>query len=298
MQEDASLLKSIIQNSSDIFFRLNLKSEILFINPSIQSFIGQSPAALNAVPLKSLLVLPQEFILFKNELVQTQRVRNYELLFKHADGRKMFGSINAYLLKKEDKTFIEGSLRDISEQKKMEMEFRKSYNATQKWQQYFEIIYEITEQINKYREMEEVGNAVTQGLAKIMMFDAYQLYIYNDEQKYLQPVFSTETYKHNRIISNTPVPIDKGILGRIFRAAQNEIIENIRTDPDVFYLPDEEQIDASLIASPLIIEGRTIGEITLLKEGIGQFRRDELRILSIIGRQVAVALENAQLNAR
>ena len=298
MQEEASLFKSIIHNSSDIFFRLHLTSEIVFINPAIHFFIGRDAEALRGTPFKALLVLPQDFILFKTELMQKQRVWNYELLFKHNDGRKVFGGINAYLVSEGGTSYIEGSLRDISEQKSQEMEFRKSYNTTQKWQQYFEIIYEITEQINKFRKMEEVGNAVTQGLAKIMMFDAYQLYTYDETEKQLRPVFSPESYTHNRIISNTPLPADKGILGRIFRGAQNEIIENVKTDPDVFYLPGEERLDVSLIASPLIIEGRTIGVITLLKQGINQFRRDELRILSIIGRQVAVALENAQLNAR
>ena len=298
MQEEASQLQSIFQNSNDVFFRIDLNSEIIFINPAIERFIGRPAADVIGQLLKSLLVLPQDFTMFKIELQQQQRVYDYELLFKHTDGRKVFGGISAYLISEQDTTFIEGSLRDISVQKSQEMEFRKSYNATQKWQQYFEIIYEITEQINKYREMEEVGKAVTQGLSKIMMFDAYQLYTLDETQSLLQPVFSSESYAYNKIISNTPAPVDKGIIGRIFRDAQNEIIANVRTDPDVYYLPDEEPIDVSLIGSPLIVEGRTIGVITLLKEGTDQFRPDELRILSIIGRQVAVALENAQLNAR
>ncbi len=298
MQDEATQLQSIFHNSPDVFFRIGLNGEIIFISPAIERFVGQPAAKLKGLLFKTLLVLPHDFTMFKLELQQKQRVHNYELLFRQANGRKVFGGINAYLISEKGTSFIEGSLRDISIQKSQEMEFRKSYNATQKWQQYFEIIYEITEQINKFRKMEEVGKAVTQGLSKIMMFDAYQLYTFNEAQNQLEPVFSSESYAHNKFISNTPSPADKGIIGRIFSGAQNELISNVRTDPDVFYLPGEEQIDVSLIGSPLIIENRTIGVITLLKEGIDQFRRDELRILSIIGRQVAVALENARLNAQ
>jgi len=297
MQENKNLFQSILMNSPDVLFRITLTGEIIFISPALENITGHSVEELKSSLLKSLFWFPQDFFLFIKKIELEQKIQNYEILFKNKLGQKIFSAINAQVIFEDNLKYIDGSIHDISDYKNQELEFRKSYEEAQKWQQYFEIIYEITELINKHREIEEVGKAVASGLAKIMVFDAYQIYTFDKEDYQLVPVFSYETYTHNEMVSNATISANTGIIGRIFHGGQNEIIDNIKDDSDVHYLPGEKEIDVSLIGCPLIVEGKTNGIIILLKKGIKQFRRDELRILSIISRQVAVALENATLNA-
>jgi len=98
------------------------------------------------------------------------------------------------------------------------------------------------------------------------------------------------------MVSNSPIPINKGIIGRIFRNGKKELINDVKSDPDVFFLPGEEIMDESLIGMPLIVNKKNTGVIVLIKKGMHQFQNEELQILSIIGRHLAVALANARLS--
>jgi len=277
----------------EIYFRLNSKWEISFISDLIIEISGLTPQKLLGTPFRELVLTASLFENFRMELTLRKQLLNFDLIMKRKEGVSAVMSANVIL--NEDGT-IEGSLRDVTEQRAYEMQIRKEFADREKWRQYVEILSEITENINRHREIEDVGNAVTSGLSKIIFFDAYQIYRCDDDQKFLLPIFSYETFQKTDFVSNEKIPVDKGIIGEIFRTRKPQLVDNILEHPSVFFLPGEAEVEESLIGTPLIVENKIIGVIILVKLGVKKFQQDQLQILSLISRQVAIALENARLN--
>ncbi len=299
MQESSSFGQETLFNDiPDILFKIQMDSTFLFISPSIQDFTGYGADELTGESFRTIMHNPKKFFLFSTTLLSQKQVKNYDLVLTRKDQTTFQGCINAKLISEGGNNYIVGTIRDETARRMEITEMQRSLTNNQKWRQYFEMIYEITELIYSRRDPEKVGEAVAEGLNKIMAFDAYQIYTFQPESELLIPVFSYETYNQNKMVSNNPIPKDKGIIGRIFRNGKNEMVNNITTDPDVYFLPGEEESDESLIGVPLKVNDVVTGVIVLVKQGINQFHSEELRILSIIGRHLAVALANAQLSKK
>jgi len=298
MQKLQNIYESICKHSPDLLFRLDNSDNIQFSTSAFSENLGYSSEELTQLSIKELFDSAQDYHAFKLSFRKNPQLINFEVTFRHKDGSRNIGSINAKKISENGESYIVGSIRDISEQKSREIELKNSYQEAQKWQQYLELIYKIIENINKHRDVENIGTTVAEGLEQLMLFDAYQIYTYNEKEDLLETVFRYETYSHNELVSNSALPADKGIIGRIFRTSQSEIVDDVQKDEDVFYLPGEMHHDESLLGVPLIVDDKAIGVIILVKKGLSQFRSEELHILSVISRQVAIALENAQLNDR
>jgi PAS domain S-box-containing protein len=298
LRDSEKTFRVMFGNMQDVYFRSALDGALLIVSPSIELLTGYAPETLLGESITKLYADPSVSENFLNQLQTKGFVSNFEIEFLHKNGHSVFTSANCKLLKDQEGApdVIEGTLRDITEIKLSERELEKTYNEILRWHQYLEIINEISEEINRHREIEKVGLAVARGLNKIIEFDAYQIYRLNEAGDLLLPIIPDEIYNSNGMISNRPIPSGKGIIGKLFHSRQPLLIPNVMADPDVFFLEGEEKIDESLIGAPLMADNHCIGVLILLKKGLNQFKDEELQILRILARQIAIALENARLN--
>ncbi len=170
-------------------------------------------------------------------------------------------------------------------------------SETDKWKSYFNIINSISEQIFLSQNVEQVGKAIGEGFQSLFQYQAYQIYRVDEKGEYLVPIFSQETYQKNDMVSNAPIPVTQGIIGKIFRSRKPLLCNDVKNHPDVYYLPGEKPIDESLLGAPLIVNQRAIGVLIFLKEGLNQFSGTDLMLLRIIARQAAIAMEHVRLLA-
>jgi GAF domain-containing protein len=84
---------------------------------------------------------------------------------------------------------------------------------------------------------------------------------------------------------------DQGIGGRVFKERRSIYIPDARLMPDLGYFDPEV---SSLLVVPLIVHNQVIGLLGLDDTKTNAFA-DEVRLLTIVAAQAAVAIENAQL---
>ncbi len=164
-----------------------------------------------------------------------------------------------------------------------------------KWHRYFRIINRLTENLYSSKNLEEMGKAIGESFRELFDFDAYQVYHIDQENDFLVPIFRNAENASNKMLSNNPISVKKGIVGRIFRSKQPILCRNVRKHPDVYYLPGEEPIDESLMGAPLIVNEQAVGVLVVVKKGIGQFSSNAFHLFSIATRQAAIAIENMRL---
>jgi signal transduction histidine kinase len=76
-----------------------------------------------------------------------------------------------------------------------------------------------------------------------------------------------------------------------------KLIGDVEKHPKARHIPGTPYLDESMIASPMIYEGKVLGVITLSQLGLNQFHSNHLRLLNILAVQAGISIQNARLFA-
>ena len=281
---------------SSLLFRRFLKTlppeaETVFITHPhlIRLFSQQLPTVVNKEIFQNVagleLLKGREITLEIKSESETIRLpmKNFRLF--HDSDKNIFGLISLE---------HEGSL-DQPDSEEVQGSFAVEPKSDSKWRKYFTAINHLTEKLYLSKSFDEIGTAIADGLHKLFDYDVYQIYHVDEKGEFLVPIQSHSSYQKNEYISNEPISVNKGIIGRIYRTQRPLLCRNVRTHPDVYYLPGEVPVDESLMGAPLIVNNKPVGVLVLLKQGINRFSVNEFHLFSIAARQAAIAIENVRL---
>jgi diguanylate cyclase (GGDEF)-like protein len=153
-------------------------------------------------------------------------------------------------------------------------------------------IQSIVRELTPLHDPAEICATVNRELKRLIDYHSCRLYLMDADTATLRPMSSGE--------SSTPsvrVEIDRGFAGWIARTGEADVIPSTLNDPRPVHIPGTPRREESMIGAPLVYEGRVRGVITLSKLGTHQFDENDLRLLEIIGAQVAIAFDRARLYA-
>ncbi len=119
--------RNIFENVQDVFYRTDVDGIITEISPSIKRYTGFGVDYLLGRPASDLYLTPDDRYNLLETIKEKGEVNDYELFLKDKDGKSLVVSVNAHILLDDDGSIsgIEGSLRDITDRKKSEMEIAK-----------------------------------------------------------------------------------------------------------------------------------------------------------------------------
>lgn len=122
-------LSNILQNMQDTFYRTDADGRLIRISPSVESLLGYMPEELIGTRLADLYVEPDGREKFLAALQNNDgKIEHYEAPLRHKNGNEVWVSTSAHVV--EDKggqiTGVEGTSRDISEQRFMGTALRES----------------------------------------------------------------------------------------------------------------------------------------------------------------------------
>ena len=120
--------KKIFDTVQDVFFQTDTKGNITEISPSIERYSGYKQEELIGKPVEMFYYNLDDRKSFLKEFEEKGEVVDYELKFKTKNEDLIYSSINAQLLldSKNKPIGIEGTLRDVTDRKKVEEAIRKS----------------------------------------------------------------------------------------------------------------------------------------------------------------------------
>ncbi len=132
------------------------------------------------------------------------------------------------------------------------------------------------------------ANVIDAGAASLMLID--------EERDEL--VFEVSHGSRSKMLRQQRIPLDEGIAGWVARNGYPVIVNDARTDPRFSHRVDVRTgfLTQSIAAVPLKIKGRMIGVLEVLNKYSGAgFNQEDVRLMSSIAAQAAIALENARL---
>ena len=128
LKESEKKYRKIFENVQDVFFQSDLSGALIDISPSIERYSYFTREELIGKSVETVYQNPDDRKRFVQVLMKTGEVIDYEVGLKTKNGSPIIASLNAHLIKDSGGNIIgiEGSLRDISDRKRIEMALKES----------------------------------------------------------------------------------------------------------------------------------------------------------------------------
>ena len=121
-------LQTVFNQMQDVFYRTDQEDRIIWVSPSAKKMFGYtSEDKLIGQQFSELCTNPAKKQLIFDELFHKGKVDNYEMEMIKSDNSTIIVSINShfYLDEQGEVAGIEGAIRDVTEKRKLEEEYRK-----------------------------------------------------------------------------------------------------------------------------------------------------------------------------
>jgi len=160
-----------------------------------------------------------------------------------------------------------------------------------------EALSDIANDIATTRELVPALDQIAQRALDLLNANHIAIYLLQEDNATLKTVTARGIYR-SELLSHIR-RVGEGITGNVFLKGKPEIVNNTSEDPRRVIVPGtpekERKLD-SLMSSPLILRGKTIGVINAwrMKEN-GLFNESELNFLVGIAHQVSICIESSRL---
>jgi len=133
LRETAEKYESIFNSFVDLYYRSDIKGNILVLSPSAYKLSGYTPEELIGKSVEMVYADIKSRNEMVKQLIQKGAVNDFENVLRHKNGTLVPVSITSHLNKGPDgkALYIEGTIRDISERKQAEKIVRES---EERWQ--------------------------------------------------------------------------------------------------------------------------------------------------------------------
>jgi signal transduction histidine kinase len=136
--------------------------------------------------------------------------------------------------------------------------------------------------------MQMAADVIDAGAASLMLIDEGKQEL----------VFEVSHGSRGQMLRQQRIRLDEGIAGWVARNGYPVIVNDARSDPRFSHRVDVRTgfLTQSIAAVPLRIKGRVIGVLEVLNKYSGAgFNEEDIRLMSSIAAQAAIAIENARL---
>lgn len=172
-------------------------------------------------------------------------------------------------------------------QKEVEMK-KRLQNLVQDLQLLYEIGQEINQAIDTKTLYEVVGNVVRQQLS----LENFSLMEWNPVSRLLT-VKAAFGFHDNPSVLETVFSGEEGIAGEVLRRRRTIYVKNIETEPG--FVLKKNPVKGSVVSIPLRCKGETIGVANFGRHKPEAFSLNDIKMLTMVANQVALALANADL---
>ena len=156
-------------------------------------------------------------------------------------------------------------------------------------------LIEISRDLASTLDLDTLLSDIVHAAADITSAEAASILLYDDTSRQLY--FQIATNIDEPTMRGLVVPLDKSIAGWIVTHRQSVRIDDAHNDERFFKDVDQtiEYSTKSLLGIPLITKNKVVGVLEVVNKKRGKFTDADESMLTVLGAQAAVAIENARL---
>ncbi len=169
------------------------------------------------------------------------------------------------------------------------------YTATRRQAEEVATLLETTKEITSNRDLDQRLSIISHSGKELIDADACIILLLDQERQVLNPI-SAVGYTDEDVMGIT-LQVGEGISGQVAASGVGRVVNQAHIDPDAYLIPDTSRDAECILSVPLRVKGSTIGVMTLSRLGEQGFSKHDLDLISSLGSQAAIAIENAILYA-
>lgn len=170
----------------------------------------------------------------------------------------------------------------------------RRYRSAEKRALHLSTVAEVSKTITSNLYLEEILQLAVAATAQTMNFKVVGLFLVDEDRQEL--VLKAVQSSVRDYAKKPNLPLGEGVAGRAIASGRVVTVLDVRKEPGYRYLDLAEREGLSSLACvPLKVREKTIGVLNCYTERPHDFTEDEIAVLTTLGNQVAVAIENANL---
>ncbi|MGQ9889683.1 MAG: GAF domain-containing protein [Aggregatilineales bacterium] len=290
-QEEIIRQNAILVNSRDLISIADINGNITYINPGGLQMIGAAPEDVPGMRIPDVHTPEDTQLVLEKGLpvaLETGQWRGESRLLTR-DGRLIPVDQTIFPVKDDQGNllFIATIMTDITERKQQEAAIRK--RAVE-----LETVAKVSAAATTILAVQELLDTVSQ-LTKTS-FGLYHAHVYllNKETENLTLAAGAGDIGKQMVAKGHSIPLNRehSLVARAARTRQGVISNDVTQEPDFLPNPLLPETRAEM-AIPMIVGGDLIGVLDVQSEELGRFTDEDVRVMTTLASQVAVAVRNA-----
>jgi signal transduction histidine kinase len=159
----------------------------------------------------------------------------------------------------------------------------------------YQRLTEISRELASTLDLDVLLNRIVHAAADLSNAEAASILLYDEVHQQLQ--FEAATNLNEPMMRGLVVPVTNSLAGWIVLNREPIIIDNTEEDPRHFgHISKITNVNTiSLLGVPLVAKDKVVGVLEAINKRTGVFDKEDENIMTALGAQVAVAIENARL---
>lgn len=160
---------------------------------------------------------------------------------------------------------------------------------------HFQLLYNVLENIHFIHNEQELAQTIMDTVSKALNAEAGSIFKLNADQKTLTPLAAYGAPIDG--LKKMKFMYGKGVVGWVAQFAQPVRVDKPSQDPRFMGTVDTSTgfKTTSILAAPILSKGQCVGVLEFINRRDGPFSAPDLELVSMVGREVGIAFENAQL---
>lgn len=160
------------------------------------------------------------------------------------------------------------------------------------------LIYEIGQEVSSVIDLDKLYSNITQTLKKYLRINEFAILIFDEKLEELH-VKAAYGFQDMETIFRTTFRKGEGITGLVAETGKKIYIKDTSKEGRFLNYKGERPAEGSAFLSvPLTFKGDVLGVINFARRGSGSFSYQDVRMMTLVAAQVAIAIANARLYTR
>ena len=278
-------------SSSSLFSFLGLSRHaleriLLLVPVSYAAFVFGTTAGFVSLAVASVIMLPRVFLIseyFPDALLETIAVILIGVL------------INLWF----DRSRKEKERRQqmLSELAVTDQELESAYQVTRRNEKRLSALNEISAIVSQSLELEDILSAVVDKVKQVMGLDIVLIFLLDEDKRELKLITHREV-SEDFVAGLKGLKVGEGFNGRVAQTGEPLVIEDAAQDPRLTRETVKREGMRAEVIVPLKAKGKVVGTLAGAMRESRQFLSEEVELLTTIGSQIGMAIENTRLYQR
>jgi GAF domain-containing protein/HAMP domain-containing protein len=153
---------------------------------------------------------------------------------------------------------------------------------------------EIATVVSQSLDLDEILYSALDESLQVMEIEAGGIYLLNEKAGFLNLV-AQRGFSPQFVSEVDYLTIGEGFSGRVAKSGTPLVVKNVSTDPRLTRKVVRDEGLRSMASVPLAVKGKVLGTLFAITRGDREFTDQDVQLLTSIGHQIGVAIENANL---